>query len=82
MKNADAIREHVLRHHIQPARTAGNTVISFTAGQIHSEMHLKDRLPAVCSAIGSRRFEHDCCVKVRPVPIPLNSSSTEFTIEV
>ena len=52
MKKADAIREHVLRHHIQPARTAGNATVSVTAGQIQSEMGLKESLPAVCAAIG------------------------------
>lgn len=82
MKKADAIREHVLRHHIQPARTAGNANISVTAGQIQSEMALKGSLSAVCAAIGSSRFESAFRVKVRPVPIPLNSSTTEFTIEV
>ena len=82
MKKADAIREHVLRHHIQLARTAGNATVSVTAGQIQSEMSLKESPPAVCAAIGSSRFESAYRVKVRPVPIPLNSSTTEFTIEV
>ena len=50
MNTADAIREHVHSHHIQPARTAGNATISITAGQIHSEMKLKDRMSAVCAA--------------------------------
>src|SRR5580693_1678576 len=53
-----------------------------TAGQIQSEMALKESLPAVCAALGSSRFESAYRVKVRPVPIPLNSSTTEFTIEV
>ncbi len=82
MKKADAIREHVFCHHIQPARTAGNATVSVTAGQIQAEMSLKESLPAVCAAIGSLRFESAYRVKVRPVPIPLNSSTTEFTINV
>jgi hypothetical protein len=45
-------------------------------------MSLKESLPAVCAAIGSLRFESAYRVKVRPVPIPLNSSTTEFTINV
>jgi hypothetical protein len=64
MNTADAIREHVLRHHIQPARTTGNATVSVTAGQIHSEMKLKDRLPAICAAIGSLRFENAFRVKL------------------
>ena len=79
---ADAIRGHVLRHHIEPARKRGVRTVSVTAGQIHSEMQLRNRLPAVCSAIGSLKFEGDCRVKVRPVAIPLNSSTTAFTIEL
>ena len=77
---ADSIRERVFERHIEPARKRGDRTVSVTAGQIHAEMHMKNRLPAVCSAIGSKKFEGECHVKVRPVP--LNSSTTEFTIEV
>ena len=79
---ADSIRGHVLKHYIEPARKRGDRTVSVTAGQIHSEMHMKNRLPAVCSAIGSLKFEDECRVKVRPVAVPLNSSTTESTIEV
>jgi hypothetical protein len=82
MKKADAIREHVFHRHIQPARTAGNATVSVTAGQIQSEMSLKESLSAVCAALGSLRFGSAYRVQVRPVAIPLNSSTTEFTIEV
>ncbi len=79
---ADLIREHILKNHIQPARERGDRTISVTAGQIHSELRMKNRLPAVCSAIGSLKFEDDCRVKVMPVAVPLNSSTTTFTIQV
>ena len=82
MTKADAIREYVFDHYVEPARTVGTATVSVTAGQIQSGMQLKDRLPAVCFAIGSLRFESTYRVKVRPVPIPLNSSTTEFTIEI
>jgi len=79
---ADAIRGHVFKHYIEPARRRGDRTVSVTAGQIHSEMQMKNRLPAVCSAIGSLKFEDGCRVKVRPVAVPLNSSTTKFTIDV
>ena len=79
---ADTIRQHILKHHIEPARKRGDRTVSVTAGQIHSELQMKNRLPAVCSAIGSLKFQAECHIKVRPVEVPLNSTTTKFTIEV
>jgi hypothetical protein len=79
---ADSIRAHVFTRYIEPARRRGDRTVSFTAGSIQTELQMHNRLPSVCSAIGSLRFQNQFGVKVRPVSIPLNSSTTTFVVEV
>ena len=53
---SDRIRQHVLTHHIAPARDAGENVISVRAGDVSLEMGLQDRVPAIISALDTERF--------------------------
>ena len=52
----DRIRQHVLIHHVAPARDAGENVVSVRAGDVGREMGLQDRVPAICSALRSGKF--------------------------
>jgi len=51
----DDIRRHVFHHHIKPAIDRGQKSITLRAGDIHSELHLHNRVPAVCNAMGSKK---------------------------
>tara|TARA_R110002124_G_scaffold75139_1_gene201601 strand:- start:2395 stop:3459 length:1065 start_codon:yes stop_codon:yes gene_type:complete len=62
---ADAIRQHVIWHNIEPARFAARTEpdlagepvgVEVNAGNIHSEMGLVNHLPAVCGALDAKVF--------------------------
>ena len=53
---ADRIRLHVITQRIAPARNAGETRVRVTAGDVHREMDLQDRMPAVCGALDARKF--------------------------
>ena len=53
---ADRIRLHVITRHIAPARNAGEAAVRVTAGDVHREMNLQDRMPAVCEALDARMF--------------------------
>jgi 5-methylcytosine-specific restriction protein B len=79
---ADEIREHVIRNHIEPARAAQKAEISLRAGDIHKELVLKDRMPAVCSVLGSNRLEREARVKRLSVVGPHNGANALFTYEV
>lgn len=61
-----------------PARKRGDLVVGIRAGDVHSEMKLAQRLPAVCSALGSDLFEGLARVKRVAIEGPLNGSSTLF----
>ena len=57
MTQADKIRQFALDHYVAPARAEGLAVVTIRAGDIHREMNLANAMPAVCSAIGSNKFE-------------------------
>jgi hypothetical protein len=60
---AEQIREFVYKRLVSPARNAGRLEIEVRAGDVHRSMGLKDRMPAVCSALGPK-FERQCRVKL------------------
>jgi len=82
MRTADTIREHVIRAHIMPARARGDSTVTIIAGDIHSEMNLKRRLPAVCCALGSVKFEELAEVERMSLEGPILGSSTTFTFKL
>ena len=77
MEMADEIREHALNSHIRPARREGRRKVVFLSGEIHDEMRLRNRFPAVCGAIGSQKFLDMANVDMWVKP-PINGASTEF----
>ena len=60
---ADQIRQHVFERHVEPARRRGEKTVTVTAGQVQGELKMKNRLPAVCSAIGCLPFQDDYGVR-------------------
>ena len=57
MTQADRIRKFALDNYVAPARAGGRSEIVIRAGDVHREMSLVNAMPAVCSAIGSNKFE-------------------------
>jgi 5-methylcytosine-specific restriction protein B len=57
MSLAEHIREHVLKTRIEPARNRGQQFVTLRVGDIHRELALKSRQPAIAGALGTRRFE-------------------------
>ena len=51
----DDIRRYIFEHYIKPAVEEGKEYIILKAGDIHREMLLVDRMPAVCNALGSKK---------------------------
>jgi len=46
---ADGIRSYVNRVFIEPARLSGSITVRVNAGDVHRDMALVNRMPAVCS---------------------------------
>lgn len=50
----DSIRDFIWKTKIEPAKKRGLDRITIRAGDIHMAMGLKDRMPAVCSALKTK----------------------------
>jgi 5-methylcytosine-specific restriction enzyme B len=59
MKYADQVREYAMQHYIVPARAEGEKTVTFTAGEIHTALGFQRRVPGVCDALGSKKFEKE-----------------------
>ena len=75
---ADRIRQHALERHIEPARASGQTAMAVRAGDVHGEMELQDRVPAVISALQSKKFLELARVVLEGQSGPAESSTTTF----
>lgn len=79
---ADDIREFVFAKYIKPARQSGVSEVRVRAGDIHKEMGLSQRLPAVCAAIGAQKFEKQYGILLVNREGPANGCNAYFTFKL
>lgn len=79
---ADRIREFVARHYVAPARERGDSTVTIVVGEVHREMGLKQRHPAIIAALRARVFSEAHGVRRREVKGPGQSSRTVFAFEL
>lgn len=82
MNQADRIRQTALEIYIHPARAAGRSDVIIRAGDLHSEMKLSNAMPAVCSAIGSRKFEALAGIRRLEITGPANGANVYFRFDL
>ena len=63
-------------------RRRGDKKITIRAGDIHRDMQLKSRMPAVCGAIGTKKFEEECGVRLIRRRGPTQGANVYFTFEI
>lgn len=76
---SDRVREYVKRKYIDPAKKAGKKSLSVRAGDIHRELGFLRRIPVVCSALRSRKFQKNCDIELAYVDGTNNTTTTKFT---
>jgi len=82
LSRADDIRDFAFKKFIEPARKQETLTVTIRAGDVHREMGLYDRMPAVCSALGSKKFENQFNVKRLKIEGPLHGANALFTFEI
>ncbi len=82
MTHADRVREYCKAEIIAPARARGAATVSIRAGDVHSALGFKNRLPLVCSALGANVFEELARVERIGVEGPLNGANAVFTFRL
>ena len=75
---ADKIRRHVNGAFIQPARKAGRTSVSVTAGDIHNDLGFEKRMPAVCGALDAKKFQEQYRVVLKERGKPLQGATATW----
>ena len=68
--------------HIEPSRQAGRETVPLRAGDVTRDLGLKNRMPAVCSALGSKVFLREAGVRLVERVGPRQSTTTEFRFEM
>lgn len=76
------VRSYVIANHFEPARASGLKEITLRAGDLHKKLNYKNRMPAICSVLGSRRLEIEARVRKTNTSAPHNSSTTSFTYTI
>jgi 5-methylcytosine-specific restriction enzyme B len=79
---SDEIRAFAYKNYINPARASGRATVTIRAGDVHSKMYLKDRMPQVCGALGARIFETEYSVTRISEAGPHNGANKTFTFQV
>jgi hypothetical protein len=82
MSQANRIRQFTVDRYIAPAVAAGRDEITIRAGDVHSEMGLLNAMPAVCSALGSRKFDEYANITRIALVGPANGANVYFTFKL
>jgi len=82
MALADRIREFADEHYIQPARERGERQFTIRAGDLHDDMELLQRLPAITGALGADKFCAEYRVRRVSVEGPINGANCFWTFEI
>lgn len=56
---AEQIRAYANSALIEPARRAGRTKVTIVAHDVHKDLKLTNRMPAVCAALDAQKFQQD-----------------------
>jgi len=82
IRDAERIRLCARNYYVEPAREIAAAEVAIRAGDLGRDMGLRDRNPAICSALGSEEFQR--CAQVPPPTHtePNPSSTTVFTYQL
>lgn len=83
---ANKINKFICEHYIEKARNNGNKQVKLVSGQVHSDMRLIDRMPAVCGALRSKELETKCNIQlineIRRPTVKKDSSTNKFVFKI
>ena len=82
MRLSDTILHHIVQRHIVPAMQAGTTQFTNRAGDIHRELRLNQRMPAVCSVLGCKKLQQFTGLLLVGRHGPHQGANAEFTFSV
>lgn len=82
MSHSDEVREYCKINIIEPARVTGERQVVIRAGDIHTKMGYRNRMPLVCAALGAKKFEAIASVERVSLTGPTNGANAIFTFRI
>lgn len=82
MTLADEIRAFAYERCLKTAREGGIKTVTVRAGDVHDEMGLKDKIPSVCGALGTKKFLKQYNLRLVKREGPSCSANVYFTYEI
>ena len=79
MSYSDRVRKHVYLFHIRPAFKRGVEEVEIRAGDIHGELQFQNRLPLVCGALDSKKFQIEYGIELIGRRGPRQGANVYFT---
>jgi hypothetical protein len=55
----EKVQQYILSAYLDPARKRGETTIRIKAGDVHRDLHWVNRVPSVCTTLGSKKFQRE-----------------------
>ncbi len=82
MSFADDVRNYCIENFIIPARSNGIASVTIRAGDIHSALGYRNRMPLVCGALGAKVFETTAFVERTSISGPSNGANAVFVFKI
>ena len=79
MTDSDRVRDHAFKTYIEPARKQGRRSATVVAGDVARSLKLMNRLPLVCGALGTKKFQEERSITLAKRDGPSNSTTTSFS---
>ena len=78
MSYSDDVRHYCIENIVKPARNNNISEIAIRSGDVHRELNYSDRMPLICSALGSLKFEKEANIQRLSITGPSNGANTIF----
>jgi hypothetical protein len=73
------VRQHAVETYLSPARRRRDRTVSVNVGAVHKALRLGNRVPLVCTALGSQKFLKENGLKLISKVGPPSGQSTTVT---
>jgi len=70
------VQEHVRVTYVKPAKLRGESTIRIKAGDVHRDLRWANRVPSVCTTLGSQKFQRETGLKLISKQGPPSGYST------
>jgi hypothetical protein len=78
------VRRYIRDRYVRPAKREGRSTFRVRVGEVHKALGFSNRVPLVCNALSSRKFQEENSIRLvkRTGPPSGQSTTVEFTYEL